>query len=64
MAIYCYAKANQMVEHSFSDDVAICYAFNKKSALKKFKKYYFKAIPENIFKVKFYHKKIAILTDY
>ena len=22
--LYCYAKANQMVDHRFTDDVAIC----------------------------------------
>lgn len=38
--IYCYAKADQMIGHRFSDDVAICMAKDKKTAMRKFKKYY------------------------
>ena len=34
--IYCYAKANQMKKHNFTDDVAVVKAMSKRSALKKF----------------------------
>lgn len=63
--IYCYAKADQMEDHKFSDDVAICMAKDKKTAMRKFKKYYAEVDKSDVFLVKFDdNKDFAILTDY
>lgn len=35
-AYYVYAKANQMKDHRFTDDVALCKASSKAEAIKKF----------------------------
>ena len=63
MSIYCYAKANQMVEHRFTDDVALCRAVTKKRAIKKFKEYYTVVNKQDVFKVRL-DKRVHILTDY
>ena len=36
-AYYVYAKPNQMVDHKFTDDVALCKAGSKSEAIRKFK---------------------------
>lgn len=62
--LWCYARGNVMVNHRFSDDVALCLALNKKSARKKFDQLY-KGIRENeISPVCFNKFGISILTDY
>lgn len=38
--LFVYAKANVMIDHQFSDDVAITYAANKQEAFIKFKQLY------------------------
>ena len=63
MSIYCYAKADQMVEHRFTDDVALVRAFTKRQAIEKFRGYYTSASKDDVFKVKL-RKKVYILTDY
>lgn len=62
--LYAYAKANQMQDHEFTDDVCICYAFTKKHALKKFKVLYKNATIDDIGKVYFTKNGSATLTDY
>ena len=62
--IYCYAKANQMKDHEFTDDVAIVKAINKKAAINKFKKLYNNITPDDITKIKVGYKLVTILTDY
>ena len=63
--IYCYAKADQMIGHRFSDDVAICIAKDKKTAMRNFKKYYAEVDKSDVFLVKLDdNKNFAILTDY
>lgn len=63
--LYCYAKANQMVDHDFTDDVAICWAENKQEAYNKFKLSYGNATLNDIFEPRYsLRDKVAILTDY
>lgn len=64
--LYYYAKANQMVDHRFNDDVAICWAKTSKQAWTKFRYLYKNCMPEDILEVKNYIPGIgvAILTDY
>lgn len=63
--LYVYARANQMVEHRFNDDVAIVFARNKRDALKFFKHYYGLADEETVFEIKnIIPERVYILTDY
>ena len=65
--IYCFAKANQMVGHRFTDDVAICIAISKKKAIEKFGKPYANVREKDVFKVsliKLIKGSVEILTDY
>lgn len=63
--IYCYAKADQMECHKFSDDVAICTAKDKKTAVRKFKRYYAEVDKSDVFLIKLDdNNDFAILTDY
>ena len=61
--IYIYAKADQMVNHRFTDDVAICFACSKRQALKKFKRLYGEAELTDISRG-IHYRGISILTDY
>ena len=61
--LWCYTVPDAMVDHNFTDDCAICFAFTRKRALKKFRKLYSFAPNESISKVYFYEG-VAILTDY
>ena len=63
--LFVYAKADQMVDHMFNDDVAIVFARNKHDALKYFLHYYEYADDEHIFEIKnMYPEHVHILTDY
>lgn len=63
--LYVYARADQMVEHRFNDDVAIVFARNKRDALKFFKHYYGLADEETVFEIKnIIPEHVHILTDY
>lgn len=63
--LYCYAKPNQMRGHRFSDDVAICMAKDKKTAIRKFKRYYTEVDKSDVFLIKLDdNNNFAILTDY
>lgn len=65
MKLWCYAKANVMVEHRFTDDVAICEANTLEDAYIKFSKMYSeKLLRGNITEVKFNSDGIFIATDY
>ena len=64
MALYCFARPNTMVEHNFTDDVAIVRAISKKSATKKFSKYYSDIKVCEVFKIKPKDGDVWILTDY
>ena len=63
MGLYCFAKADQMVEHRFTDDVAIVRAFTKKQAIEKFRVFYANVSKDDVFRVKL-RKGVYILTDY
>lgn len=63
MGLYGYAKPDQMDEHRFTDDAAVVWAISKKSAFKKFSKYYGNAKMKDIFKIPF-DGGVHILTDY
>ena len=62
--LWCYAKADQMVDHRFNDDVALCYALTRRGAWKKIFPYYGNACIDDIHRVHFNQKKFTILTDY
>ena len=66
--IWSFARANQMVEHDFTDDVAITLAFTKKQAIKKFSKYYENVTEDEVVKCRIGRMLkcggVAILTDY
>ena len=63
--LYVYARADQMIDHRFNDDVAIVFARNKRDALKFFKHYYVLADEETVFEIKnIIPEHVHILTDY
>lgn len=65
--LYCYAVPNQMREHRFTDDVAICEAYNKEEAVDKFRKLYDPVggdIKQFVHEVHYNNYGVAILTDY
>ena len=63
--LYVYARADQMVDHMFNDDVAIVFARNKRDALDYFLQYYGYADDEHIFEIKnIIPEQVHILTDY
>ncbi len=62
--LYAYALANQIEEHRFTDDVAICWASSIQEAIWKFRKLYTMASSKNVAEVSFNDYDIAILTDY
>ena len=62
--LYAYALADAMVDHRFTDDVAICRAKSRKQAVKKFKRLYGLADETNVSRVRWNDYGIAILTDY
>ena len=61
--LWVYSKPNQMINHEYTDDVAITWAANKEEALTKFKQYYLCNI-EDIEEVVFNAHGVSILTDY
>lgn len=66
--IYCYAKADVMVGHGFSDDVCLCLAYTKRGAYKKLSKLYGDIQMKDITMVRFkrwnYLTDIFVCTDY
>lgn len=64
--LYYFARADQMIGHKFTDDVAICKAKSKKEAIQKFSLLYDRVTNEEVKKVKWkkYKTGIVILTDY
>lgn len=62
--IYCFARANQMERHKFTDDVAICIAISKKRAMKKFCKLYANVLETEVFRVSLNMAMPTVLTDY
>ncbi len=65
--LYYYAVPNQMQEHKFTDDVAICEAYSKEEAVDKFRKLYDPAegdVKQFVHEVWYNNYGVAILTDY
>lgn len=62
---YAFARANQMVGHRFTDDVALCKAISFSQAKKIFSEYYEDVKDDEITKVSGRIRNgIIILTDY
>lgn len=65
MPLYYFARADQMTDHNFTDDVAITYAQDKAEAIKKFSKLYDDIKDDEVNAVSWGHNNgVAILTDY
>ena len=62
--LYYFARADAMIDHTFTDDVAITYAQDKAEAIKKFSKLYANVTADEVDPVMFNSEDIAILTDY
>jgi hypothetical protein len=64
--IWAFARADQMKEHRFTDDVAIALAFSKQRAIKKFSRYYMDVQPGEVTNVtiRLLKRFPVILTDY
>ena len=65
--LWCYTYPGAMVDHRFTDDVALCFALTKKRAIKKFERLYkidLMDIKTRVFRPGFNWLGVAILTDY
>lgn len=62
MFLYSFARADQMIGHRFTDDVAICFALSKKQAIKKFSRLYDGIEEKEVTREPI--RKVMILTDY
>lgn len=60
MFLYCYYFAGSMHD----DDCALCRAWTKKQAIKKFRTLYHLVDNGNVFRVRFNAYGVAVLTDY
>lgn len=63
MSLYCFSRPGAMKYHTFTDDVAICRAWTRKQAIKKFSSLYTDIQPREVWRIG-YIKKVKILTDY
>ena len=65
MFTYYFARADQMQGHNFTDDVAICKSWSKKSAIKKFTGLYANVTDKEVKRINWLQRpKVKILTDY
>ncbi len=67
MFTYCLFICGSMVDdeiHNANDDRALCKAWSKKQAIRKFKTMYTYFDASNVFRVKYNKLGIAVLTDY
>ncbi len=66
MFLYYYFMAGQMEGegHVASDDCAVCRAWTKNGAVRKFRKLYTDAAETNVFRVRYNRLGIAVLTDF
>ena len=67
MFVYCLYISGSMAGdeiHNATDDCAICKAWSKKQAIKKFKRMYCDFEESNVFRAKYNKYGIAVLTDY
>ena len=63
---YCFHKPNQMSDHKYTDDVALCKATSLQQAIKIFRTMYADVTENDVFLVKdaFNYKGIVVCTDY
>lgn len=66
MGIYYFARPNQMIDHKFTDDVAITLVWTQKKAINTFDKLYIDIQPTEVkrIKLKSIIKRCWVLTDY
>ena len=67
MFTYCLYISDSMKDnrtHNANDDCAICKAWSKKQAIRKFQTMYCDFDESNVFRVKYNKFGIAVLTDY
>lgn len=66
MFLWYFAKAGQMVDHRFTDDVAIVFAATKDGAIRKFQSLYLRVEEKEVqsISLKKILKRPEILTDY
>ena len=64
--LYYFSRPNQMINHRFTDDVAVCFALTKKKAIKKFSLYYANVKSSEVKRLNLFSScsSICILTDY
>lgn len=65
--IWSFSRADQMIGHKFTDDVAITFALTKKRAIKKFSQWYAEVNPKEVtcqLKKLLKFDGVAVLTDY
>lgn len=62
--LYYFKRADQMIGHDFTDDVAICRAFTKKQAIRKFEMLYKNIEEKEVDRIRRLFTKPRILTDY
>ena len=64
--LYVYAVPGKMEKqsHTFTDDVAVTFSWNKQEALERFREYYDDVPDNSVFEARFNKGKIAILTSY
>lgn len=63
MRVFAFTRANQMLEHKFTDDVALTRAWTRKGAIKKFNRYYSDVQRDEVETVRVISG-VKILTDY
>ena len=63
MGLYYFARADQMEDYKFTDDVTIVQAITKKSAMKKFSRLYADVEMDEVYRVRF-GTRVRVLTDY
>lgn len=63
MRMFAFTRANQMLEHKFTDDVALTRAWTRKGAIEKFNRYYDNVQKDEV-KVVRLISGVEILTDY
>ncbi len=67
MFLYCLFMEGTMKGdgiHNANDDCAICRAWTKRQAIRRFSRMYSSFADENVFRVKYNRRGIAVLSDY
>lgn len=66
MSCWIFTRAAQMEDHEFTDDVAYCFCWTKKQAIKRFGQLYDDVKPFEVDKVVFdpFRRLPVVVTDY